>query len=66
MAARIGNVLYWLGCIVAALIVMGGIAVYVVEGHGRSDGIGVTIGFFVVAFIAWLIGRALLYVLSAR
>jgi hypothetical protein len=66
MAGRIGNVLYWFGCIVAGLIAVAGMAVYLAEGHSRSDGIGVTVGFFIAAFIAWLIGRALLYVLSAR
>jgi hypothetical protein len=66
MAARIGNVLYWLGCILAALTAAAGVAVYAVEGHGRGDGIGILIGFLVAAIIPWLIGRALLYVLAAR
>jgi hypothetical protein len=66
MAGRIGNVIYWLACIVAALIAIAGVAIYLAEGHRRSDGIGITLGFFIAAFIAWLIGRAFLYVLSAR
>jgi uncharacterized membrane protein YjgN (DUF898 family) len=66
MAERIGNVLYWLGCAVAALIVMAGVAVYVTEGHSRSDGISVFIGFLVAAFIPWVVGRALRYILAAR
>ncbi len=66
MAERIGNVLYWLGCIVAALIVLAGIAVYVTEGHSRSDGLGVSAGFLVAAFIPWIIGRALRYILAAK
>jgi hypothetical protein len=66
MAGRIGNVLYWLGCILAALTVAAGVAMYAVEGHSRSDGIGVFIGFLVAAVIPWMMGRALLYVLAAR
>jgi len=66
MAARIGNVIYWLGCIIAGLTVMAGVAVYIVEGHSRSDGVVVTAGFFITAFVFWLVGRAMRYVLAAR
>lgn len=65
MAARIGNVIYWFGCAVAALAVLAGLAEYFAEGN-RSDGIAVTVGFFVAALIFWLIGRAVLYILAAR
>jgi uncharacterized membrane protein YvlD (DUF360 family) len=62
MTARLGNVLYWLGCIVAALVMVLGVAEYVMEGHSRSDGVWIFLGFIVVAFIAWIIGRACRYV----
>jgi hypothetical protein len=64
MAERIGNVLYWLGCIIAALVAAIGIGVYVVEGHGRGDGMMMLVVFLILAFIPWLIGRALRYILS--
>jgi hypothetical protein len=66
MAGRIGNVLYWLGCALAALTIAAGVALYVSEGQSRSDGIGIFIGFLVAAAVVWVIGRALLYVLAAR
>jgi hypothetical protein len=66
MAERIGNVIYWFACIVAGLTVLAGIAVYVGEGYRRSDGAWVTVGFFVAAFVFWLIGRAVRYILAAR
>jgi hypothetical protein len=65
MAERIGNVLYWLGCIIAVLVSGLGIFLYVVEGHGRSDGLIMLIIFLVLATVPWLIGRAFRYVLSA-
>ena len=64
MLARLGNVLYWLGCIVAALLVIGGFALWFSEGRYRPDGYNVLIGFGVVAFVVWLIGRACRYVLA--
>jgi hypothetical protein len=66
MAGRIGNVLYWLGCALAALTIAAGVALYVGEGHTRSDGVGVLIGFVLIAAVVWAVGRALLYVLAAR
>jgi hypothetical protein len=51
MAERIGNVLYWLGCIVAAPVAGLGIFVYVAEGHGRSDGLIMLIIFLVLATV---------------
>jgi hypothetical protein len=65
MAGRIGNVLYWLGCIVAVLVAGTGVAIYVADG-AKNDGL-ILLGFvLVLAAIPWAIGRAVLYVLSAR
>jgi hypothetical protein len=64
MVARLGNVLYWLGCILAGLFIVGGVAEWFGEARYRPDGYGIIIGFAVVAFIIWLIGRACRYVLS--
>jgi hypothetical protein len=66
MSARIGNVIYWFGCVITGLTAMMGIYVYVMDGHSRSDGVVVTAGFFAAALVFWLIGRAVLYVLSAK
>jgi hypothetical protein len=66
MMTRIGNVLYWLACIIAGLIAILGVYVYIMEGHSKNDGVAVTAGFFVAAFVAWLIGRAALYIFAAR
>lgn len=64
MLARLGNVFYWLGCILAALIAAAGIAEWFGEAQYRPDGYGIIIGFAVGTFIVWLIGRACRYVLS--
>jgi hypothetical protein len=65
MVARLGNVLYWIGCGVAVLLVASGIMLWVGEGYTRSDhGIPGLIGFAVMAVLCWLIGRACRYVLS--
>ena len=39
MAVRLGNVLYWIGCICAGLIFAAGAGVWYTEGHARSDGV---------------------------
>jgi hypothetical protein len=63
MAARIGNVLYWLGCIVAALILIADVAIYFGEGRAHSDGV-VFVVFLIAAIISWGIGRAARYILA--
>lgn len=66
MLARLGNVLYWLGCIVAVLIAAAGFMPYWSEGYARKDGVGVTIASVVIALIAWVVGRACRYVLAGK
>jgi hypothetical protein len=62
--AKLGNVLYWLGRIIAALIVGVAIALYVNEGPARSDDLP-EVGFLIlVAAIVWAIGKTCQYVLS--
>jgi hypothetical protein len=56
MAARLGNVLYWAGTLIACLIV-GLIAYAVLFGTGKGDPFLQGLGLFVAAVI-WLIGRA--------
>jgi hypothetical protein len=64
MVSRIGDVLYWLGRILAAILVVAGIVSYVLEGYRRSDGFLVLVIVLVLALIPLLIGKASRYVLS--
>lgn len=59
MAARLGNVLYWLGCIIAwAIVVLGGVLC------STRPACVLFIGSFVFAFTVWLVGRACRYALA--
>ena len=65
MAWRIGNLLYWVGCIVAVLVAGTGVAIYVADG-AKNDGL-ILMGFLLVfAAFPWAIGKAFLYIFSAR
>jgi hypothetical protein len=64
MAERIGNVLYWIGCGAAVIMVLLGIAGYISD--TSTSAIFILVFCFVCALVSWLIGRALLYVLAAR
>lgn len=70
MVARLGNVLYWLGCLVAVPFVLwaGGNAAVLAGAFGGSTmpgenawHIAVSLG---AAIGAWLTGRALRYILA--
>src|SRR5215467_592809 len=62
--AKLGNVLCWFGCIIAALIVGVAIALYVNEGSARSDDLP-KVGFLILmAAIVWAIGHACRFVLA--
>jgi hypothetical protein len=65
MAERIGNVLYWLGCIVAGLTALLGVGVFFTS-QNQGEGLLVMTFVLVIALIAWLIGRACRYVLAGR
>jgi hypothetical protein len=63
MLGRLGNVLYWLGCITAGLtMAVGGFMVY--ADGGRSEDIFMLIVFGLIALAVWLLGRACRYVLA--
>jgi hypothetical protein len=68
MLARLGNVLYWLGCIVAALVFVSGEAfMSIIADSPRTTLFDYVVIFGVVGIIAiiiWLIGRACRYVLA--
>src|SRR5215813_8821147 len=62
--AKLGNVLYWLGRIIATLIVGVAIALYVNEASARSDNLP-EVGFLIlIAAIVWAIGHACRFVLA--
>jgi hypothetical protein len=62
MLAHLGDVIYWFGCIVAAVILAIGVADY---GFGQG-GLFVFITWVVLAAIPWLIGSAIRYLLADR
>lgn len=62
MAARLGNVLYWLGCIVAAVAVVYDVTLGLA--NNWQDPSGTYIRTAILAVAAWLVGRACRYVLS--
>ena len=57
---RLGEVLYWMACWIAATVAILGIAA-VLQGGRREDWVG-TIAFFAMSAAIWLIGRVLLLV----
>jgi hypothetical protein len=65
MAERLGHVLYWAGCVLAALAIGVGafLSFAMVQ---RSDSIFVLVVATVVAILIWLLGRACRYVLAGK
>jgi hypothetical protein len=62
--AQLGDVLFWLGCILAAIVVVWG-AVFCFRGD-RADDPYLFSAVAVGAFAIWVIGRALRYLLSGK
>jgi hypothetical protein len=62
MLARLGDVIYWLGCIVAAAILALGIFDY----WFGPGGLVALISWAALAAGPWLIGEAIRYILTAR
>jgi hypothetical protein len=60
MAERLGDVLYWAGCVLAILTIA--IGVFLSWGERHTWEVGVVT--FVIAVLFWLIGRACRYVLA--
>ena len=67
MLARLGNVLYWTGCLLGILLVAAAVAFYSLAKRGTPEELlfisALLIGLGVVV---WLIGRACRYVLAGR
>jgi hypothetical protein len=70
MLARLGYVLYWLGCGLAAIFLVFGVGgtyvAYSTRGTDPWSWAGVAIGMVVVAAVCWLVGRARKYVLAGK
>jgi hypothetical protein len=62
MLARLGNVLYWTGCLLGILLVAAAVALYSPDYMDRVHS-AIYIG---LAVVVWLIGRACRYVLAGR
>ena len=62
MLARLGDVLYWAGCLLAVLLVAADIAYYNLE-YIKLAELLLVIG---IAVIVWMIARACRYVLAGR
>ena len=63
MFARLGQVLYWAACGIAALLFASGIYIAFGDAADKFAIVGFTWAF---AGSAWLVGRAALYVLSGK
>jgi hypothetical protein len=63
MPARLGDVLYWSGCVVAGCLAL---VAFVAARNANDTGIIVGVVFAVSALIAWIVGRACRYVLAGR
>lgn len=61
MAARLGNVLYWLGCVCAALFAA--IVAIIAIDPGRDAQVFMAL-FAMCALLSWVVGRALRYILA--
>lgn len=65
MAARMGRVLYWMGCIIAVLLVL--LSVFFALLAETNNGVvGALTAFIPYAVLAWVIGRACRYFLAGE
>jgi hypothetical protein len=64
MAARLGNVLYWTGGLVGAVLFLGGYLLMSSGGYKLQAFDYVVIG--TPAVVVWLVGRALRYILAGN
>ena len=63
MAAQIGQVLYWIGCIIAVLLVLLSIF-FALLAETNNGVVGALTAFIPYAVLAWVIGRACRYFLA--
>jgi hypothetical protein len=65
MLARLGRVLYWIGCSFAALFAIGAV-VAIVANRASDDSWIMFIAMVAVAAAVWSVGRACRYVLASE
>jgi hypothetical protein len=61
---RLGNVLYWLGCILATLIIAATIPEWLLDAQYHRNGWVIIFEFAIFAVVVWLVGRMCRYILS--
>ena len=54
MLERLGNALYWLSCILAAILIA--VSVYVFATNSTGLGIAMSIAYALTAVVVWLLG----------
>ncbi|HZS57602.1 MAG TPA: hypothetical protein VFA65_24590 [Bryobacteraceae bacterium] len=63
MVARLGNVLYWLGCAAATATFAIGVGIWVTDNPSNHPGTYFLV-ILLLACVPWIIGRACRYVLA--
>jgi hypothetical protein len=66
MAERIGNIVYRFCCFVAAICFAGGVSVWFLNFREGTEAYSLLAVSFIVAFLVWLIGRALRCVFAGK
>jgi hypothetical protein len=66
MLARLGNVLYWTGCLLGILLVSAAVAFYSLAAGERAEIVLFSALFIGLGVVVWLIGRACRYVLAGH
>jgi len=64
MLPRLGNVLYWGGCVLTGLVLVGGLLMFGDMGNADTTFYAVLTVF--AAVLIWLVGRAAKYVLAGN
>ena len=66
MAERIGNIVYWFCCFVAAICFASGVSVWFLNFREGTEAYSLLAVAFMVAFLVWVIGRSLRYVFAGK
>lgn len=65
MAARLGNVVYWLGCGLASLSLLAAVLMVVITLQGPILRLAEAALLTVIGIVCWLVGRAFRYILAS-
>ena len=66
MIARLGNVIYWAACVIAALFVAYAVFLYATAPSARHGAPGTAAMATLAAVAVWAIGRACRYIMACR